>query len=127
MLAMIALGGAVGSVTRYLLGGMVQRLAGITFPIGTLAVNVTGSFLAGFLLRHFMNDQTQPLLRGALIVGFCGGFTTFSAFTAETMGLVQGGAYGKAASYVMASVALSLAAVFAGFAAGTLVSPHHNG
>ncbi|HUR91610.1 MAG TPA: fluoride efflux transporter CrcB [Gemmatimonadaceae bacterium] len=127
MLAIIALGGTVGSVTRYLLGGMVQRLAGMAFPIGTLVVNVTGSFVAGFLLRHFMNDETQPLLRGALVIGFCGGFTTFSAFTAETMGLVEGGAYGKAATYIAASVGLSLAAVFAGFAAGALVSPHHNG
>ena len=127
MLAVIALGGAIGSVARYLLGGMVQRLGGIAFPIGTLAVNVTGSFLAGFLLRYFMNHQTQPLLRGTLIVGFCGGFTTFSAFTAETMGLVEGGAYGRAATYAAASVALSLAAAFAGFAAGALVTPHHNG
>ena|SRR5687767_407223 len=124
MLAMIALGGAAGSVARYLLGGMVQRLAGIAFPIGTLAVNVSGSFVAGLLLRYFMNDQTQPLLRGALIIGFCGGFTTFSAFTAETLGLVEGGAYGRAASYVAASVAMSLLAVFAGFAAGGFLAPH---
>ena len=115
---MIALGGAVGSVARYLLGGVVQRAAGMAFPIGTLAVNVSGSFIAGFLLRYFMNVQTHPSLRAALIVGFCGGFTTFSAFTTETLGLFEGGEYARAALYVAASVALSLMAVFAGFAAG---------
>jgi CrcB protein len=125
MLAMIALGGAVGSVTRYLLGGVVQRAAGMAFPIGTLAVNVTGSFVAGFLLRYFMNVQTHPTLRAALIVGFCGGFTTFSAFTTETLGLFEGGEYARAALYVAASVALSLMAVFAGFAAGIVAVPHH--
>lgn len=123
---MIALGGAVGSVTRYLLGGIVQRAAGLAFPVGTLMVNVTGSFIAGFLLRYFMNVQTHPLLRAALIVGFCGGFTTFSAFTTETLGLVEGGEYSRAATYVLASVALSLAAVFAGFAAGVIAVPHHS-
>ncbi len=123
---MIALGGAVGSVTRYLLGGVVQRTAGLAFPVGTLTVNVTGSFIAGFLLRYFMNVQTHPLLRGALIVGFCGGFTTFSAFTTETLGLVDGGEYWRAGTYVLASVALSLAAVFAGFATGVIAIPHHS-
>lgn len=123
---MIALGGAVGSVTRYLLGGVVQRAAGMAFPIGTLAVNITGSFIAGFLLRYFMNVQTHPTLRAALIIGFCGGFTTFSAFTTETLGLFEGGEYVRAALYVAASVALSLMAVFAGFAAGIVAVPHHS-
>jgi CrcB protein len=123
---MIALGGAVGSVARYLLGGVVQRTAGLAFPIGTLAINVSGSFLAGFLLRYFMNVQTHPTLRAALIIGFCGGFTTFSAFTTETLGLVEGGEYTRAALYVAASVALSLMAVFAGFAAGIVAVPHHS-
>ena len=123
---MIALGGAVGSVTRYLLGGVVQRAAGVTFPVGTLMVNVTGSFLAGFLLRYFMNVQTHPYLRAALVVGFCGGFTTFSAFSSETLGLFEGGEYARAASYVAATVALSLMAVFAGFAAGIIAVPHHS-
>jgi len=126
MLAMIALGGAVGSVTRYLLGGVIQRAAGLGFPVGTLMVNVTGSFVAGFLLRYFMNVQTHPTLRAALIIGFCGGFTTFSAFTTETLGLVEGGEYWRASIYVLASVALSLMAVFAGFAAGVVAVPHHS-
>jgi CrcB protein len=126
MLAIIALGGAVGSVTRYLLGGILQRSAGLAFPVGTMFVNVSGSFIAGFLLRYFMNVQTHPFLRGALIVGFCGGFTTFSAFSSETLGFVEGGEYWRAAAYVLASVALSLMAVFAGFAAGVVAIPHHS-
>jgi CrcB protein len=125
MLAVIALGGAVGSVTRYLLGGLVQRTAGLAFPLGTLAVNVAGSFVAGFLLRYFMGVQAQPMLRAALVVGFCGGFTTFSAFSTETLGLVEGGEYSRAAIYVVASVLLSLTAVFAGFAAGGIAVPHN--
>lgn len=123
---MIALGGAVGSVTRYLLGGVIQRAVGMAFPIGTLVINVSGSFLAGFLLRYFMSVQTHPTLRAALIIGFCGGFTTFSAFTTETLGLFEGGEYARAALYVAASVALSLMAVFAGFAAGIVAVPHHS-
>ncbi|MGI9141331.1 MAG: fluoride efflux transporter CrcB [Gemmatimonadaceae bacterium] len=124
MLAMIALGGAIGSVTRYLLGGFVQRTAGLAFPVGTMFVNITGSFVAGLLLRYFMNSQSHPLMRAALVVGFCGGFTTFSAFSTETLGLAEGGEYGRAALYVVASVGLSLAAVFGGFALGGFAAPH---
>lgn len=123
---MIALGGALGSAARYLFGGLVQRMTGVAFPVGTLAVNVSGSFIAGFLLRYFMNMQTHPFLRAALVVGFCGGFTTFSAFSTETLALVEGGEYGRAFLYVLASVTLSLAAVFAGFAAGSIAIPHHS-
>ena len=126
MLAMIALGGAIGSVTRYLLGGAVQKLAGMSFPLGTLVVNVSGSFAAGFLLRYFMSTQSHPMLRAALLAGFCGGFTTFSAFSTDTLGMIEGGEYGRASLYVVTSVALSLAAVFAGFAAGSMAIPHHS-
>lgn len=118
MLIWIALGGAAGSVTRYLLGGAVQRAAAISFPAGTLAVNVAGCFAAGLLTQHFMNTQTPQLMRAALITGFCGGFTTFSAFSIETVGLLEGGDYGKAAAYALISVTLTLLATIAGIAAG---------
>jgi fluoride exporter len=117
MILWIALGGAAGSVLRYLVGGAVQRMSGAAFPIGTLLVNVTGCFLIGIIAQHYMNTQTHPAMRVLLITGFCGGFTTFSAFSLETTGLLQGGEYGKAATYMLLSVVLSIAATFAGFAA----------
>jgi CrcB protein len=112
----IALGGAAGSVSRYVLGGAAQKIAGAAFPIGTLIVNVSGCFLIGILSQHYMNAQTHPQMRAALITGFCGGFTTFSAFSLETAGLVDGGEYGKAAAYIVLSVSISLLATFAGMA-----------
>src|SRR5215217_7793701 len=116
MLLWIALGGAAGSVLRYLLGGGAQRVTGVAYPVGTLLVNMTGCFLIGILSQHYMNTQAHPQMRAALITGFCGGFTTFSAFSLETTGLLQGGEYGKAASYMLLSVMLSIAATFAGIA-----------
>ena len=115
MLFWIALGGATGSVLRYLAGGSVQRMGGAAFPLGTLAVNITGCLVIGALSQHFMNTQTHPHLRSALITGFCGGYTTFSAFSLETVGLIE--EYGKAAAYIALSVAVSILATFAGMAA----------
>ncbi|HEY4735011.1 MAG: fluoride efflux transporter CrcB [Gemmatimonadaceae bacterium] len=110
----IALGGAAGSLLRYSLGGAVQRLSASGFPIGTLVVNVCGCFIIGILIRHFMNMQLSPELRALLVVGFCGGFTTFSTFSAETIGLAEGGEYARAASYVILSLGLCLTATLAG-------------
>ena len=117
MLLWIALGGAVGSVLRYLLGGAVQRAAGLGFPAGTLTVNVIGGLIIGALTQHYMNTQTSPVMRVALITGFCGGFTTFSAFSIETVGLLEGGEYAKATAYIVLSVTVSIAAALAGIAA----------
>jgi len=111
---LIALGGAVGSVVRYVVGGAVQRTSDSGFPLGTMFVNVSGCFLIGVLVRQFLNMQLSPELRALLIVGFCGGFTTFSTFSAETLGLIEGGEYGRAAGYVVLSVTLCLAATLAG-------------
>ena len=111
---LIALGGAVGSVFRYVVGGAVQRTSDSGFPLGTMFVNVSGCFLIGVLVRQFLNMQLSPELRALLIVGFCGGFTTFSTFSAETLGLIEGGEYGRAAGYVVLSVTLCLAATLAG-------------
>ena len=112
----IALGGACGSVLRYLLGGSVQRAMHAGFPYGTLSVNVVGCLMIGILVQHFMNLEPVPTVRGLLVVGFCGGFTTFSAFSNEAIGLLYGGAYLKAALYVSSSVILCLGATAAGIA-----------
>lgn len=115
MLLAIALGGAVGSVLRYLVGVMVQRASHTGFPVGTLAVNIVGCVIVGALAAHFLNDETQPVLRAALTVGFCGGFTTFSTFTLETFGLLAGGDWPKAVAYVGASMFACIAGTMAGF------------
>jgi CrcB protein len=123
----IALGGAAGSVLRYSLGGAVQRVSASGFPIGTLFVNVSGCFIIGVLVRQFMNMQLSPELRALLIVGFCGGFTTFSTFSAETLGLVEGGEYSRAAAYVALSLALCLTATLAGMTAMRLLASAGHG
>jgi len=116
ILLYIAFGGAAGSVLRYLIGGAVQRATHAGFPYGTLAVNVLGCFLIGFLIKMFMNAEPSSATRALLVVGFCGGFTTFSAFSSETLGLFEAGAYGRAALYVLVSLVLCLAATGGGFA-----------
>lgn len=113
-LVWIALGGAIGSVLRYTLGGAVQRYSARGFPIGTLAVNVLGCLLIGILMQKFMHEQTHAATRALLIVGFCGGFTTFSTFSSETIGLMLGGEMGRATIYVLLSVVLCLSATWGG-------------
>lgn len=119
---LIAVGGAAGSLLRYLVGGAVQRTSAGGFPVGTMFVNVSGCFLIGILLRQFLNMQLSPELRAFLIVGFCGGFTTFSTFSAETVGLIEGGEYGRATGYVILSVGLCILATLAGMTAIRLVA-----
>ena len=118
---LIALGGGAGSLLRYLVGGAVQRMSDSGFPVGTMVVNVSGCFIIGVLVRQFLNMQLSPELRALLIVGFCGGFTTFSTFSAETLGLIEGGEYGRAAGYVVLSVTLCLAATLAGMTTMRLI------
>lgn len=110
----IAIGGALGSVLRYLLSGAVQRATAAGFPYGTLAVNVLGCLIVGILVQRFTSAEPSSAARGLLVVGFCGGFTTFSAFSTETVGLVNGGEYARALLYVFLSVALCLLATVTG-------------
>ena len=116
MLWYIAFGSAVGGVTRYLLGGFIQRVAGGPFPLGTLIINVSGSFLLGFLLRYALGSTAiSPELRAMLTIGFCGGYTTFSTFSYDAVRLMEDGSYARFAAYVGASVLLSLIATLLGF------------
>jgi fluoride exporter len=115
ILLAIAIAGAIGSVLRYLIGGAVHRALHVGFPLGTLFVNVAGCVLVGMLARHYLNDETEPVLRAALMVGFCGGFTTFSTFSLEAFGLFAAGHWPKAAAYVLASTVLCLAGTAAGY------------
>lgn len=118
VLLLIFVGGGAGSVTRYLLGGFVQARAHPDFPIGTLVVNMLGCVAIGLIGKYFLHSQTQLLTRTALMAGFCGGFTTFSAFSYETLGLITGGAWARAAAYVALSVVTCILGTAAGFAFG---------
>lgn len=115
LLLAVAAGGALGSVGRYLASSALAHALGAAWPWGTLAVNVAGGFaigaLAGLMAARW---SVSPELRGFLITGVLGGFTTFSAFSLEVMLLIERQAWGSAATYVVASVALSLVAAFAG-------------
>ena len=118
MLWYVAVGSALGGVARFLLGGWVQRAAGLSFPAGTLVVNGTGSVLRGFLLRYALGTASvSPEVRALLTTGFCGGYTTFSTFSYDTVTLAEDGSYARLALYVSASVLLSVAATFLGVAA----------
>ncbi len=111
----IAGGGALGAVARYAVGGWVHAWAGAAYPWGTLAVNVVGAALLGFLYRLFGAVPVTPELRGFIAVGFLGAFTTFSTFSYEAALLVQDREWGAAALYSLGSVVLGLGAVFVGF------------
>jgi CrcB protein len=117
MLLYVALGSAIGGVSRYLLGGLVQRMLDTTFPAGTLLVNVTGSFLLGAIIRYALETPSlTPEVRAFLTIGVCGGYTTFSTFSYETMALLEDGEWSRAGVYITASVILSLVATFLGLA-----------
>lgn len=120
MLLAVAGGGAVGSVARYLIGVVVERWSS-AFPVSTLLINVVGSFLIGLFARLFEAPDHNQLLRVALIVGLCGGFTTFSTFSAETVTLLQQGKAGRAALYVTLSIVAGVFATIAGLMVGRSV------
>lgn len=107
---LIFVGGGLGSLCRYALAGAVQTRAHEGFPVGTLAVNVIGCLIIGLIARQLLNMQSDVMVKAALMTGFCGGFTTFSAFSYETVGLIAGGEWGKASLYVGLSVVACLAA-----------------
>lgn len=115
----VALGGAVGSVLRFLFSTWVYDRTGADFPFGTLAVNVLGSLIIGFLYVVLLERSAlDPLWRAALIVGVLGGFTTFSSFSMETFNLIAGGEPVKAIANVALSVTLCLVATWVGVVSG---------
>lgn len=110
----VAIGGAAGSVLRYLVGGWVQKWTGLTFPLGTMLINISGCFAIGILATLF----TGPILireeyRVGLLVGVIGGFTTFSSFSLETNRLADDSEWFYAALYVGLSVVVGLLSTWA--------------
>lgn len=119
----VAFGGAIGSVCRFGLGLAMLRVTGPRYPWGTLLINVLGSFVIGYFGELSRAGGRLPVseeIRIFVIVGFCGGFTTFSSFSLQTLDLFRLGLPALAASYIAASVALCLAAVYLGVVLGKL-------
>jgi CrcB protein len=113
----VAVGGALGSVARHLCGLAALDLLGPGFPFGTLGVNVAGSFLIGLTATLTGPDgrlYATPAMRQGVMGGFCGGFTTFSVFSLESVRLLEAGRPGLAAAYVLVSAASWLAAAWGG-------------
>jgi CrcB protein len=115
----IALGGALGSVARYWMTNVVAALTGPQFPWGTILINVLGSFVIGLFAYLTTPVGRVPVsfdLRAFVLVGICGGYTTFSSFSLQTLELVRTGHWLQAGGNVVLSVVLCLAAVWAGYA-----------
>jgi len=117
--ALVALGGAIGSVARYGVGALAAQLLGSAFPWGTLLVNLTGSFLISLVMHVALSGTAVSLeLRIFLTTGIMGGFTTYSSFNYETLALLNQRAYGLAGLNLAATVLGCLAAGAVGLAAG---------
>ena len=122
----IGLGGALGSMARHFCNGAVGAIMGVEFPWGTLLINVLGSFVIGFAAATMNADGRFPVnndVRQFVMVGICGGYTTFSSFSLQTMTLMQGGHYLAALGNIGASVVLCLIAVWLGYMAGLALAP----
>ncbi len=115
--ALIFLGSGAGGLLRYWVGSAAAAAWGTAFPIGTLLINVSGCLLMGFLSVYLLASTTMRAdYRAALLIGVLGGYTTFSTFGRETAELMQGGAWGRAAGYALASVVIGVCAVVLGAA-----------
>jgi fluoride exporter len=119
---MVGVGGALGSILRFWLGSYIGSRMGARFPYGTMIINITGSFLVGFVLA-VMTAKTQlsPNWRYLIPIGFIGGYTTFSSFEYEALRTIQDGQVGLGLLYVGASVCLGFAAVWVGVMTGRAI------
>jgi fluoride exporter len=114
---MVLVGGATGSLTRYLVGAAIMSRTGGRFPWGTVFINITGSFLIGFIMTMLTERLSpHPNWRLLLVVGFLGGYTTFSSFEWESFGLVSAGARWLGLLNVVGSVVVGYLAVWLGAA-----------
>jgi len=117
--AYVAVGGAIGSVARFWMAGAVARLTGAGFPWGTILINILGSFAIGwFAGLSFTRQPPSADMRAFVMAGLCGGFTTFSAFSLQTVELLRQGRVVAAGANVLVSVVLCVVATGAGFAIG---------
>ena len=119
----IALGGALGAVSRHLLAERLQHVFGSGFPSGIMIVNILGSFLMGLMISLFATKMNvSQEMRAFVTVGLLGGFTTFSTFSMETVLLIERGQAGLAMGYAAGSVLLAIGGLLGGLWLGRLVS-----
>ena len=119
----VASGGAIGSIARFWLTGVMTALTGPRFPWGTLLINALGAFVIGLVAGLSLTPTRvgiHPDLRVFLMTGVCGGFTTFSAFSLQTLELIETGDTGPAIFYAVASVLVCLVCVWGGTFLGRL-------
>ena len=116
----VGVGAFLGANARYWVGGWAAERFGTVFPYGTFIINITGSFAIGLLAAFFAERAFSPNWRLFLMVGFLGGYTTFSSYSYEAMRLIEDGAYLLAALYLFGSPAVGLAGCFVGAAIGRL-------
>ncbi len=122
----VALGGAIGTVGRFWLSGWVAQKFGPTFPLGTLLINVSGSFIIGFFATLTGPEGgflVNPTFRTFFMIGICGGYTTFSSFSLQTLNLAQDGEWLYAGLNCVLSLVLCLIAVWLGHIAGLFLNP----
>ena len=124
----VALGGALGSISRYWLNGLVSTRFGETFPSGTVVVNVAGSFIIGIIgalavPEGRLDSSSRAFAVQFLMYGVCGGFTTFSSFSLQTLNLLRDREWLYAGGNVILSVVLCLVAVWLGWLLGSMVNP----
>jgi len=120
----VGLGSALGGMARYAFSGFVARRIGEIFPWGTLLVNISGAFVIGLAAAAVAPGGALPgdlTVRQLVMIGLCGGYTTFSSFSLQTLALARGGDWPRALGNIVASVGLCLIAVWAGFALGALI------
>jgi fluoride exporter len=117
----IAVGGVIGTLLRYLLGGWVTEWTAHWLPWGTLAVNIIGSVVLGFLMKAAQLTFVSTEMRGFVAVGFCGALTTFSTYVFEVVTMVEAGHPARAVVYGVGSLALGLFAIVAGILAARTI------
>ena len=121
-LLVVGLGGAFGAVSRYVTSGWIQGQTDGFFPWGTLAVNVIGSVILGFMMVWLQSTASSAELRALVTVGFLGSFTTFSTFSYETVAMLRDGDWWRAGGYTAGSVVLGLVAVVLGAGLAAVLS-----
>lgn len=122
---LVAIGGALGSVSRFWLSGFVATRFGETFPWGTILVNISGSFAIGFLAAFAapegrLDPQSRAFATQFLMIGVCGGYTTFSSFSLQTLNLLRDREWLYAGGNILLSVVLCMIGVWLGYLLGSI-------